>query len=520
MPRLSRRSDRFAVKDLRHVIGTAAAIKKRKGNTMKILMLNPPFLPKYSRFSRSPAVTKSGTIYYPLWHAYATGALEKAGFDVTLVDAPASGVTREQCVENARLMAPGLVVLYTSTPSIYNDVEIAGEIKSAVPDAFVVLAGPHVTALPMETLALDKRVDAVARGEYDSTLVELAGKLSKGEPADGVKGLTVRTPGGIRTNPPRELIEDLDSMPFVSEVYKKHLDIKEYFYAHCRFPVVSIFTSRGCSAQCNFCVYPEQMFGRRQRQRSPENIVAEFEYIEKEMPEVKEVLIDDDTFSFKEAHTVAFSKLMIEKKIKLPWTVECRATLSYETMELMKRAGCRLIVVGFESADNTVLKNMKKGLTVERMRRFVTDARRAGVMIHACFMAGNIGETKQTLEKSLAFAQEINADTCQFFPLMVYPGTEAYDWAKGKGYLTTTDFREWLTEDGMHNCVVSTPSLSAGELVSFCDYARKKYYLAPRYLGSKLWRVLRKPEEMKKTLKSARTFSKYLLKGSGYRGAR
>lgn len=487
---------------------------------MKILMLNPPFLPKFSRFSRSPAVTKSGTIYYPLWHAYATGVLDKAGFDVTLIDAPASGVTREQTIERARAMAPSLVVLYTSTPSIYNDVAIAGEIKSAVPGSFVVLTGPHVTALPEESLALDERVDAVARGEYDLTLAELAEKLSKGEPVDGVKGVTIRTPKGIKTNPARALISDLDSLPFVSEVYKKHLDIKDYFYAHCRFPVISIFTSRGCSARCNFCVYPEQMFGRRQRQRSPASIVAEFEYIERELPEVKEVLIDDDTFSFKEAHTAEFAKLMIERGIKLPWTVECRATLSYETMELMKRAGCRLIVVGFESADDTVLKNMKKGLTVERMRRFVKDARRAGVMIHACFMAGNIGETRQTLEKSLAFAQEINADTCQFFPLMVYPGTEVYDWAKEKGYLTTTDFRQWLTEDGMHNCVVSTPALSAAELVSFCDFARKRYYLGPRYLGTKLWRVLKKPEEMKKTLKSARTFSRYLLKSSGYGRAR
>lgn len=482
-------------------------------------MLNPPFLPKFSRFSRSPAVTKSGTIYYPIWHAYATGALEREGHEVRLVDAPARGLTHKDCYAVAEKFKPDMAVVYTSTPSIYNDVEVAGALKVLLPDTFTILTGPHVTALPEESLALDERVDAVARGEYDVTLVEIAKRLEENKPLDGVAGLTLRTFSGIKSNPAREFIKDLDALPFVSGVYKKHLNIEDYFYAHCRFPVVSIFTSRGCNARCSFCVYPEQMFGRRQRQRSPESIVAEFEYIARELPQVREVLIDDDTFSFKEEHTAAFCGLMLKKGIKLPWTVECRATMSYETMAVMKRAGCRLIVVGFESADDDVLKKMKKGVSVERMRAFVRDAQRAGVMLHACFMAGNIGETHRTLAKSLCFAREINADTCQFFPLMVYPGTEVYDWAKENGYLTTTDFREWLTEDGMHNCVVSTPELSAKDLVEFCDYARKKYYLGVKYIGAKLLRVIGRPEEMKKTIKSARTFSKYLLKGNSYKGA-
>ncbi len=133
-------------------------------------------------------------------------------------------------------------------------------------------------------------------------------------------------------------------------------------------------------------------------------------------------------------------------------------------------------------------------------------------MIHSCFMAGNKGETKETLLESLAFAKEIGADTCQFFPLMVYPGTEAYDWAKSNGYLLTEDFREWLTDEGLHNCVVSTPALSAKDLVDFCDYARKKYYLSPKYLIYKLIQSLKAPEEMKKTVKSAKIFFKYLLR--------
>ena len=478
---------------------------------MKILMLNPPFLKKFSRFSRSPAVTKSGTIYYPIWHAYATGLLEKEGHDVKLVDAPADGLSRSACFRIAADFQPGMIVVYTSTPSIYNDIAVAGDLKDLLTKSFIVLTGPHVSALPVESLEIDRRIDAVARREYDLTLVELASTLNRAN-LKNVKGITFRSDGGIISTSDREFVENLDALPFVSSVYKKHLTVENYFYAHCRYPTVSIFTSRGCYGKCNYCVYPEQMFGRKQRQRSPENIVEEFAYIEKGFPQAKEVLIDDDTFSFDKEHIRKFCELMIEKQIRIPWTVECRADLTYETMVTMRKAGCRLIVVGFESADSLILKNIKKGISIERMRQFVDDARKAHIMIHSCFMAGNQGETKETLIKSLRFAKEINADTCQFFPLMVYPGTEAYDWAKNNDYLLTEDYAKWLTDKGLHNCVVSTQELTANELVSFCDYARKKYYLSPKYLLYKFLQMVRKPEELKKTLKSARTFLKYLFK--------
>lgn len=479
---------------------------------MKILMLNPPFLPKFSRFSRSPAVTKSGTLYYPIWHAYATGVLEKAGHSVRLVDAPAQGLRKEACFQIAKEFQAEMVVVYTSTPSIYNDIAIAGDFKDLLHKSFIVLTGPHVSALPEESLKIDSRIDAVARREYDMTLVDLASKLASGDSLEAVTGITFRRGADIITNPDREFIEDLDALPFVSEVYKRHLNIEDYFYAHCRYPTISIFTSRGCYAKCNYCVYPEQMFGRKQRRRSPENIVEEFAYIEKEFPQVKEVLVDDDTFSFDQAHTRIFCELMLKRQIKIPWSAECRASLDYETMVLMKKAGCRLIVIGFETADQTILNNVHKGISVERMRKFVADAKRAKIMLHSCFMAGNRGETKQTLEKSLQFAQKINADTCQFFPLMVYPGTAAYDWAKSSGYLITEDYRKWLTEEGWHACVLSTSELSANDLVAFCDHARSKYYLSPKYLLYKFLQMIRNPKEIKKTFKSAKTFAKYLFK--------
>jgi len=486
---------------------------------MKIALLNPPYLPGFSRFSRSPAVTRSGTIYYPIWHAYAAGLLEREGHEVMLIDAPAQRLTMTDCLSLIKDFSPGMTAVYTSTPSIVNDIECAAAIKIIMPSSFMALTGPHVSALPDQTLSMDERIDAVAIGEYDLTLLELASTIESGGDIDGVPGLVIRTNGKVEPTAARAHIEDLDSLPFVSSVYKRHARIEDYFYAHCRYPVVSIFTSRGCAARCDYCVYPQTVFGRRHRQRSPENIVEEFRYIEKELPQTKEVLIDDDTFSFDKAHTLEFAELMIRSRVKLPWTVECRANLDFETLSAMKRAGCRLVVAGFESADDAILRNIKKGITVERMRRFALDARRAGIMIHACFMAGNRGETMETLKRTLAFAKEIRPDTCQFFPLMVYPGTEAYAWARGNGYLESEDFPDWLTPEGLHNCLVSTPELSARELVEFCDFARRSFYLAPGYISYKVRRLLAEPREMRRTAKSARIFLKHLMSGNKVKDA-
>ena len=189
---------------------------------MKILLLNPPFLPRFSRFSRSPAVTKSGTIYFPIWHAYAAGTLEQAGHEIKLLDAAAEGLDREACFRIAQDFQPDMIVTYTSTPSIYNDVEIAGMLADLLPESFAILTGPHVSALPEETLRLDTRVDAVARQEYDLTLLELAQALPQSKDLNMIKGLTFRNGESIVTTPDREFITDLDAFPFVSAVYKKH----------------------------------------------------------------------------------------------------------------------------------------------------------------------------------------------------------------------------------------------------------------------------------------------------------
>jgi radical SAM superfamily enzyme YgiQ (UPF0313 family) len=481
---------------------------------MNVLLINPPFLNKFSREQRSPAVTKSGTFYYPMWLCFAAGLLEESGHSVRLMDCPASGDGWEEVAGLVMEFKPKLVVVDTSTPSIYNDVEVAARIKELSPDIFTVLVGPHVSALPKETLQLNAKVDAVALKEYEHTMADLAKALEEGKDPAAVPELVLQKEGRLITTPARPLVEDLDSIPFVSKAYKRHLDYKNYFYAHSKYPIVTIITGRGCPYQCVYCVYPQVFCSHKPRLRSIPNVVDEIEYILHEFPDIKEIMFEDDTLTFDKKRCLEFSEEVLRRGVKFKWSANSRCDLDLETMKALKRAGARLFCVGVESGDQGVLDRMKKSLKVERVRRFFADAKRAGIKIHGCFMVGNPGETKETLETTLRFAIELEPDTAQFFPIMVYPGTEAYDWAKREGYLTTDNFREWLTPDGLHNSIVSRPGLSNTELVEFCDRARQKFYMRPSYIAKKLGQSLTDFQEFKRLAKGGLTLGRYLFRGT------
>ncbi len=491
---------------------------------MKILALNPPFLPKYSRESRSPAVTKSGTLYYPMWLCYAVGYLEKAGHDVRLIDAPAAGMSTDEVIRAVREFEPEMAILDTSTPSIYGDIAVGEELKRVFPDIFVTLVGVHVSALPTETLALSPKIDGVAFGEYDETLVELAGVLSAKDASDDaagdvlsvVRGIAYRdAEGQIRKNEARPHIENLDAIPFVSEVYRKFLDINPYFYGHSRHPLIVLVTGRGCPYHCTYCVLPQTMQGHKYRKRSTESIVQEFLYIRDNFPGVKEIMIEDDTLTADKKRCRELSEALVATGgHRIPWSANSRADVDYETMCLMRKAGCRLFCVGFESGDQAVLDNIKKSITLDKITAFVRDAKRAGILVHGCFMVGNRGETRETLETTLRFAKELNPDTAQFYPIMVYPGTSDYEYFGGKGWIVSSDFRQWLTKEGLHSSVVSNPDLRYEELVAFCDRARRDFYLRPAYIFAKFKQMVTNPGEAKRIIKAAFTFFRYLLQPS------
>ena len=477
-------------------------------------MLNPPFLPKYSRNSRSPAVTKAGTLYYPIWLSYATGVLEKEGFEVKLIDAPAQGLTLEQTVAMSADFKPKMVVIDTSTPSIYEDVKTASKIKDAT-NAFVVMVGTHVSALPKETLELEDRIDALAMHEYDYTLPELARAVEAGGNLKKVKGIAFRSgKGKVTVTEPRPMIENLDELPFVTSVYRKHLDVRDYFYSSASYPMVMVITGRGCPFRCFWCNWPQVFHGHKYRLRSAKSVVDEFEYITKNMPDIKEIGIEDDTLTADIGRVRDICNMLVERGInkKIKWYANVRVNLDLETMRLMKQAGCRLVIPGYESGVQELLDAAHKGITLDQSREFAKNAKKAGLLVHGCFILGLPGETRETAKRTVEFAKELDPDDAQFFPLIVYPGTEAYEWAQKNNYLTTTDFSKWNTNEGWHNSLVSRPGLSNEDVLALCDKAKVSFYLRPKFVLRTMALMLRSWDETKRVFKAAPVFFEYLLK--------
>jgi len=485
---------------------------------MNVYIVNPPFkaeFGKFSRESRSPAITKSGALYYPLWLIYAAAFAEKRGHNVQFLDAPAKLKDERQSLQEIQEKGrdTGLFVLGTSTPSLRSDIRFAERLKESFPLAFVLLVGTHPSALPEETLGFSKAVDAVAIGEFDNTVVELADALDSGTDVSTVRGLCYRRGEDLVRTQPMPPMKDLDELPFASRFIKENLEVRDYFFAAATYPSIQLFTGRGCPFRCTFCVYPQTMHGHAFRARSAKNVVDEFEYIAQNFPEVHEVVIEDDTFTANKKRVLEICQMLIERKLnkRLKWLCNARIGLDLETMKAMKKAGCRLIIPGLESGSQQILDNIKKGTRVELFKEYVDNAKKAGLLIHACYMVGNPGETKQTMQETLDLALKLNTDTAQFFPLIPYPGTEVYNWAKEHGYIEL-DYEKYCQEDGTHNTVLSLPGLTTQEMVDFCDYARKRYYLRVRYLFHRLYVGLKSPQDLKRSVKAFGRLRKYLFK--------
>ena len=510
-------------------------IIKRICSDMKIYFVNPPFkweYGKFSRESRSPAVAKSGVLYYPLWLIYAAAYAEKMGYDVSFLDAPAKALDFEKSLKIIDSNVCGtegkcLFVLDTSTPSIYSDADFAQKLKEKYPEAFVYLVGTHPSSTPDETLTSFPWIDGIARKEFDFTVSKLGAVLERyfentlsidilETDMSELSGISYRSRlnGKIMHNKDALYITDLDEIPLAAEFIKKHLDYRDYFFAAAEYPEIQIFTGRGCPCRCNFCVYPQTMHGHQYRLRSSENVVKEFQYIADNFPDVKEIVIEDDTFTINKKRVSDICNLLIESGLnkRFKWLCNARVnTLDLDTMKLMKKAGCRLVIPGIESGTQEILDNIKKGTTIEQVREYIRNTKKAGLLVHACYMVGNQGETRETMQKTLELALELNTDTAQFFPLIPYPGTEAYEWAKSHGYIKA-GYAEYCREDGTHNTVLELPELTSEDMVSFCNDARKKYYLRPRYILHRLWAGLRNPNDLKRSLKAFGKFKKYLFR--------
>lgn len=478
---------------------------------LKIALINPPYLTRYSRSQRSPGVIKSGTMYYPYWLAHAAAVLDASGFDIFLYDCPAANLDSDELFRRLDQYQPDLCIVESSTASAENDCRVATEIKRRFPATRLCMVGTHVTALWQETLAEFPAIDFVAIGEYDYIVRDLADALLEPAAASEARLAQLATIGalGFRRSdgspargPVRPPIEDVDELPWIAPIYQRFLDPRNYYFSLASYPMVMLIGGRGCPAKCTYCVYPQVMHGHQYRTRSPASIVGEMRWVQDHMPEVKEIVFEDDTFTGDRAFAQEVARLVKEQGVRLKWFANVRVNVDKETLAHMVEAGFRCCATGFESGDALLLKNMWKGQTVEQATKFVDAARDLGILVHGCFMVGFPGETRETMQKTLALALHLRPDSAQFYPVMPFPGTTYYQWARQHGYLTTERFADWLDGEGAHRCVLNLPGLTAEDVDRFCAHAYRRFYFRPSYLWFKARQAITRPREGVRSIKS------------------
>ena len=436
---------------------------------MKTLLLNPPSFENFDggASSRWPARREISSFWYPVWLAYPAGLIKQS----RLLDASPHGVTPEATVAIAGEY--DFVVLFTSTPGYDNDVRLAEMMKDSRPDIKIAFVGPPVSIQPEETLRGTSAIDFVARREFDFTVAEYA----SGKDIESIQGVSYRKNGHIIHNPNRPPIEDLDALPFVTDVYKRDLDIARYNVPFLLHPFVAFYTSRGCPAHCTFCLWPQTFSGHRWRTRSTENVVAEVKHAFEIFPKVKEVFFDDDTFAWGKARVLDVCRQL--KPLRKTWSCTCRVHADYETLKAMKEAGCRLLIVGFESGNAQILKNVEKGATPEQGLTFMKNARLLGLKVHGDFIIGLPGESPETIQETIRYAEQLDCETIQVSIAHPYPGTGFDAYLREKGYLTDDEMAD---EMGHQLPNIRYPGLTRGEIVDAVEYFYGRYYFRPRII--------------------------------------
>ncbi len=469
---------------------------------MRTLFLNPP---SYDGFdggagARYQAKREIRSFWYPTWLAQPAAIVP----DSLLVDAPPAGLTVADVVPLAR--RHDLAVLHTSSPTFAGDVKVAEALKAENPSLLVGFVGPKVAVEPEPSLTASPAIDFVAREEFDFTIAEVAQQ----RPLASIDGISYRSPTGQAVhNADRRIVEDMDSLPSVVPVYKRDLRPDDYYIGYLRHPYVSLYTGRGCRSRCTFCLWPQTVGGHHYRTRSVASVLAEAALTTELFPSVKELFFDDDTFTDDRPRADAIAKGL--SQLGITWSCNAKANVPRDTLKVLADNGLRLLLVGYESGNQQVLNNVKKGLRVDRARRFAADCRDLGITVHGTFILGLPGETQETIQETIKFAREVNPHTIQVSVAAPYPGTELYQRAKENGWLPEDDGTAALVSDqGTQLAALSYPHLGHTEILQSVDAFYKRFYFRAGKLAEMSAEMLRQPGMAARRLREGSEFVQFL----------
>jgi hopanoid biosynthesis associated radical SAM protein HpnJ len=466
---------------------------------MKTLFLNPPSFDGFDggAGARYQAKREIRSFWYPTWLAQPAALVP----DSRLVDAPARGLSLDDVLAMAGDFE--LAVLHTSTPSFRSDVKVVEALKSANPRLMIGLVGAHVAVSPEPSILASEAIDFVARNEFDFTIKEIA----EGRPLAEVDGVTYKVDGRAVHNPERAVLHDMDRLPFVTPIYHRDLVPEDYFIGYLKHPYVSLYTGRGCKSRCTFCLWPQTIGGHAYRTRSPEHVIEEIALAKKLFPQVKEFFFDDDTFTDDRPRAEEIARGL--GRLGVTWSCNAKANVPYETLKVLRDNGLRLLLVGYESGNQQILHNIKKGMRIEVARKFTEDCHKLGIVIHGTFILGLPGETRETIEETIRFATEINPHTIQVSLAAPYPGTFLYDQAVENGWLVRQE-GDLVHDDGFQISSLAYPNLSQEEIFEAVATFYKRFYFRPGKIADITMEMLRSWEMMKRRLREGVEFMHFL----------
>ena len=479
-----------------------------------VFVLNPPVTKDFCRSARWAARSRGRVQRHPDWLLTAVAVLEEAGFSVDFLDGPVLNLERQQVLSALKKSRPGLLVFHTTTPSIDSDLGYAALTKELLPQCRTVAVGPHVTAEPEDTLKRAKGgLDAVVRGEYDYTLRELAtlgsSNWSPSRLAE-ILGICFFNSDNKPVHTMSRPYLDVNELPFPAW---RHINPRWYRDGGKRFPFITLISGRGCFGRCTFCRDVPLMEGNKLRMRDPALVVDEIEYDFSLFPFLREVMFETDSFTASPSHVENVCKEILKRNLKITWSCNCRTDVNLELLALMKRAGCRMLMVGFEFGTQEALDAVGKGTTLEQSARLAQAAKSGGFTIHGCFMFGAPGETMESALKTIEFAKSLPMDTVQFSGICAYPGTAMYQQARENGSLLPNTWREWVDENWEQVTVLNYPELKKEEIDRLINRGLKEFYLRPKQLFRMAFSV-RSTDDLKRKLYGFMSFSKCFFKGN------
>ena len=468
---------------------------------MRVLIINPPWPGKGFGTRSQNRIIKHRSdkfLQYPIFLGYSAAQLKEAGHSISYIDAVIQDFDMGKTLSETAKAGPDVIFMETTTPSIEADYESLRQIKDRT-SAMIIVGGPHATYFHKQILEDCRAIDIVIRHEFDTKIAGVVGNLNN---LTSVPGITYRDGDNIIDNGDGEMAKDLDRIPFPDrDLIPWHWYLEAWY---SRQPFMNMMTARGCPYQCAFCLWPQSMYGHKQRFRSIDNVISELRFLV-DTYGLKEVNIDDGTFTTNKKRVIEFCQRLRQEGIKLVWTCNGRVdNIDDEMLSEMKKSGCKMIRLGVESGSQEVLDKIKKGLTLEQIEEGVRLVKKHGIQALGGFMFGFPYDTRESVEQTIRFAKRLSPDQVQFSISMCYPGTSLYEYAKDNDLLLAKSFKEF---DMTYGPVVKTVDMEREELEHILSRAYREFYFRPGFIFQTILH-LKDVNEIKRVLRSLKSLSK------------